>query len=301
MSLISNKNKIQKRIVLLLSLFIVSTLLLTVLVIQQTFFSSNHSKTPDQIEAVSSPDSPIKSSDSEFSAPDTEQSIKIQYPCLAIVIDDFGNQWNTAPVQGLLELDIPLTVAILPGLWASDSVSSKANRLEKEIIVHLPMEAVNHDYDMEKRFVKEKMSEIETIAFLDEVCQVNNAVGINNHMGSLATQNSILMGYIADWCMKRGWFLFDSITHPSSVLYEVAVTVGIPTIERDIFLDHSSEPDLIRKALYNAVSISERKRRIVVVIGHPRNTTWLVLEKEIPELKSSGVQFVKLSQAIENR
>jgi uncharacterized protein len=299
----SNKKnyKIKKRFVVLSFLFLLSTILLMTLVIQRTFYPVK------KLNIITPIEKPVEASTQPDETPDLSERIAdtsqtgIKYPSLAIVIDDFGHQWNTVPVQGLLEIEIPMTVAILPGLWASDSIATKAYNLGKEIIVHLPMEAVNHDYNLEKRFLRDDMTELEAIRFLDETCNIKNASGLNNHMGSLSSQNSILMVSLAEWCKKRGWFLFDSITHPSSVLYEEAINAGIPAIKRDIFLDHNIDQVEIVKALHNAVSISERKQRVVVVIGHPRASTWEILKKEIPELKSNGVQFVTLSQALADR
>ena len=222
-------------------------------------------------------------------------------PALALIIDDFGNQWNTQAVQGILSLDIPLTVAVLPNLWASRRIALRAGMNGKEVVLHLPMEPNHRVRPLEPEYLHGGMPSGEVRAFLNAAAaSVPGAVGLNNHMGSAATQDSALMGEVARWCAEHGWYILDSITHPASVLYSAAVSAGVPAARRDIFLDHTDEEEAIREALSRAVRLARHRGTPVRVIGHPRPATWRVLRREVPRLtREEGVRWVLLSAAME--
>jgi len=63
-------------------------------------------------------------------------------PIIALVIDDFGN--NYGPVaKGILNLEIPLTVSILPGQRRSERVEKEARKRGHAVFLHLPMEPLD--------------------------------------------------------------------------------------------------------------------------------------------------------------
>ena len=62
-------------------------------------------------------------------------------PKVAIVIDDFGYSDGGIPRE-VLDLDMPLTVAILPGLRYSRDVLALAKNARRCVLLHLPMEAI---------------------------------------------------------------------------------------------------------------------------------------------------------------
>lgn len=167
--------------------------------------------------------------------PDNPDRPNLEYPALVLVIDDFGYAFDNEPVQGILNLDVPVTVAIIPGHWASRRVATVAQRLGKEVIIHLPMEATRVTGSEEDRMIKAGMTAAEVTELL-KFCadDVYNAIGFNNHMGSGATQNSFLMSELCKQAVTRGWIILDSLTHPKSILYEEALKAGAHAAERDI-------------------------------------------------------------------
>jgi uncharacterized protein len=124
------------------------------------------------------------------------------------------------------------------------------------------------------------------------------AIGMNNHMGSAATQDAETMRLVAQFCRAKGWFILDSITHASSVLYFVALQEGVPAARRDIFLDHEKGVSSIETELAEAERMARTLSRPIVVIGHPRPETWEVLQRDIPEMLRRGVHFVPLTDAL---
>lgn len=224
----------------------------------------------------------------------------IHQPSLAIVLDDFGNNWNSDVVQESLHFDGPLTIAVIPGLWASERIADTAHAAGKEVIAHIPMQPVGGNVHLEKRYLHSSMTPVEVDRFLDRaVDKVPWAIGMNNHMGSLATQDSLLMGRVAAWCGRHGWLILDSITHPATVLYREARRNGIPAAQRDFFLDHVTRERTIRKQLAKAVAVARKRNGPVVVIGHPHAATWAVLKTELPRLQQEGIQLLPLSRVVQ--
>ena len=103
---------------------------------------------------------------------------------LAIVIDDFGN--NMKGTEEMLNLPVPITVAIMPFLSTSKEDAIRAHKKGHEVIVHLPLEpkkgkkswlgpgAITTDLSDEE--IRKRVKDaIESIPY---------AVGMNHHMGS---------------------------------------------------------------------------------------------------------------------
>ncbi len=196
----------------------------------------------------------------------------------------------------MLDLPVPLTTGVIPGLAASDAVANAAYERGHEILVHLPMEPLGERYDTLEAELHSGMTPDQFAAFMDTMTTVPHATGISNHQGSAATQDRELMDRLADWCSRHDWYILDSITHPGSVLYRAATAANVPAYRRDIFLDHYQEPDSIRAQLRAAVELAERREGLVVVIGHPRASTLQVLQEDLPGLVEQGVRFMRLRE-----
>ncbi len=166
----------------------------------------------------------------------------------------------------------------------------------------MPMEPDHYDPNAEKNLLHREMSDEEiSVYFSNAEASVPYAVGLNNHMGSGATQDIPLMTSVARQCAVRNWWILDSITHPRTVLYSTAVKEGVPAFKRDVFLDHEDNPEAVLKALMKAVNISRKYGRPSIAIGHPRKTTWEVLKEEIPALREKGVEWISLSSAVKGK
>ena len=60
-------------------------------------------------------------------------------PRIAIVIDDFGYN-GSETTMGILGLDFPITISVLPHCPHTTDIAHAAHRVGKEVIVHIPME-----------------------------------------------------------------------------------------------------------------------------------------------------------------
>lgn len=68
-------------------------------------------------------------------------------------------------------------------------------------------------------------------------------IGANNHMGSLATADKQVMTTVLEVLKRHSMFFIDSFTTSSSVAFQTAQEMLIPSIRRDIFLDAPDHSD----------------------------------------------------------
>ena len=122
--------------------------------------------------------------------------------------------------------------------------------------------------------------------------------GMNNHMGSRATEERDLMLQVAHFLRGRGMYFLDSRTSDKTVALEMMRRAGVPATERHVFLDNEEDETYIRRQLDLAVA-KARKKGFAVAIGHFRPHTLRVLAKSLPSVRESGVKLVYLSELVE--
>jgi polysaccharide deacetylase 2 family uncharacterized protein YibQ len=216
---------------------------------------------------------------------------------VAIVIDDWG--YSTKNCQYLREIKQPVTVAVLPDLAHSSDVMECAHQAGKEIMLHLPMEAHNNTDSYPPDYIlKTDMSPIKIDRLLTGILDKMPLVeGVNNHMGSKATEDKAMMSTVFKQLKFRGLFFMDSRVTAKSVCAPLAKQTGIPFASRDVFLDNVNERPAIKKELAELVKIA-KKRGKAIAIGHDRTLTMQVIEESIPSLKEQGIEFVSVKDYI---
>lgn len=218
-------------------------------------------------------------------------------PRAAIVIDDLGQ--NLFHLEQLAQLDIPLSVAVIPGLPASVRTVELATRLGIEILLHQPMEPREETgKDAGAGVLLTSMDEAELRSRVRAgIAAVPGAVGVNNHMGSLFTENAAGVAALMAELREHDLFWLDSRTTAASLGVSSARAAGIPAIDRDVFLDAELDPDFIRGQVRKLVAIA-RRRGAAVGIGHPHPETIAVLRELRDELLASGVDLVPVSALV---
>lgn len=215
---------------------------------------------------------------------------------LAIVIDDLGNHDNSA--DKLMRISPQITLSVLPYLPHSKAIVQKANHNGQEILLHLAMEPINpknlspEQKGMLRVSMSPKQLQLEIEKQLQELPSV---VGVNNHMGSLLTtkQNSMLP--ILQTLQTHKLFFLDSLTHKNSIAYTTAKEIGIPALQRDVFIDNQQKTDYILNQLEKLADLAKQNGQ-AIGIGHPHQTTFEGLKQFVPKLESQGIELVKLSQ-----
>ena len=126
-----------------------------------------------------------------------EPARKALPPTIAIIIDDMGH--SLVEGERLANLDQPLTLAFLPYRPHTDSLARLAYKQHKEIMLHAPM-ANTRNYGLGPGGLTPEMDEQSMVTTLRRALQsIPHVQGVNNHMGSLLTQQLQPM----DWVMKE--------------------------------------------------------------------------------------------------
>ncbi len=219
------------------------------------------------------------------------------HPRLAIIVDDLGRDLGS--LRQLLALKLPLTLSILPGEIHARECALAAHAEGREVMIHIPMEpqaypAVNPGADA--LFVSATPEELRQ-RFQKYLTEVPYAVGGNNHMGSRFTEDPGGMAVVLQQMREAGLFFVDSKTTGASVAYELARRAGIPTAQRDIFLDNVQDEVKIGAEIRKLIRVA-RQRGSAIAICHPHPTTIAALRRAVPELLSSGVEVVPVSQLL---
>jgi len=221
-------------------------------------------------------------------------------PLLALVIDDFGN--NYGPVaRGLLDLPVSLTTSILPGLRRSERIEKEARKSGHAVFLHLPMEPLDWpERDPGPGALFAGIGADSARALLDrDSAGFRRLDGLNNHMGSRACQDAELVNAILDWSGERHLLVLDSWTHSKSKIALLAGKQGRPPLKSDLFLDGEEEDEAA--IADNLLKLSEiaRERGWAIGIGHPRRETLEVLQRMTVRLENYGFRFVTLPQLVE--
>ena len=209
---------------------------------------------------------------------------------LTIIIDDFGYR-NDEVSDGFLSLGANLTFAVIPGHKYSRSFAKKAFERGYEVIVHMPMESHVSSSGEEVFVLNTDMTSSEIESRMEKVItHLPQAVGMNNHQGSKATENKRVMNVVGSVLKKYEKYFIDSRTTPESIAESMMMSLGVHTTNRDVFLDNEADSYLINKQLDQLISTAQHKGSAIGV-GHARPMTLQVLQKRIPELKKAGFEF----------
>jgi len=211
---------------------------------------------------------------------------------VGIIIDDLGNDLT----DGLRAAHLPGAVAcaILPHTPFGRQIAESAHQAGKEIILHLPM-ASSESIEPGPGQLEPGMPDGEVRATLElDLSTVPHAIGVNNHMGSLLTLRPPAMDPLMRELAARHLLFVDSRTHAASVAAARARAHGIPTLERDVFLDRDPTESEVARQLARLEGIA-KKRGYALAIGHPHPATLAILEKWLPQLATRGLRLVPLT------
>ncbi|MCU0600274.1 MAG: divergent polysaccharide deacetylase family protein [Desulfobacterales bacterium] len=219
-------------------------------------------------------------------------------PEVAIIIDDIG--YDKGLAEKFLNLNGPLTFAILPFSRYSTEIARIADRKGSQVMLHLPMEPNEYpSVDPGKGALLASMTPDERISQLEKnLDAVPHIKGVNNHMGSKLTTLSDEMNQVFSVLKKRGLFFIDSRTSAATQTRSSARLFKVPYAERDVFLDHVQDRGTIRTQIEDLMRIAEVAGR-AVGIGHPHDATYEVLAQMMPELKKR-VRLVFATDIVEH-
>ncbi len=226
-------------------------------------------------------------------------NVPVNRPAIAIIIDDLGNRPQMD--RRIVELPGAVTCAFLPHTPHAARLAALAVASGKEIMLHLPMQALDEGRDDASMLHLGMTQQEFTETVRDGLNFLPQARGVNNHMGSLLTQSPLRMQWLMEEIKRhQGLYFVDSFTSLRSVALRVAESNHLPSVRRDVFLDASREPELIR-AQFEALLQRAHKNGFAVAIAHPYPETVAFLEARLATLDDAGVELLPVSRLIERR
>ncbi|HRS00361.1 MAG TPA: divergent polysaccharide deacetylase family protein, partial [Candidatus Sumerlaeia bacterium] len=224
-------------------------------------------------------------------------------PHIGICIDDCGSVDPTSPSQPIykmLRLPFKMTYAVMPQLKYTNITAEEIAKLGSEVILHQPMQAITFANPgsggiIDSMTLKQVRSTISTN--LDSIA---HCAGMNNHMGSLITQQPDKMQVCLEELKKRNMYFFDSRTITTTVGYLLAQHNGLIAGQRDIFIDAAGDK-IKAKALIRNLALRALHAPHVphLAIGHCTYQGTADALKEIaPELAAMGVEVWTLSRCL---
>jgi polysaccharide deacetylase 2 family uncharacterized protein YibQ len=218
-------------------------------------------------------------------------------PLIAIIIDDLGYRKSLG--ERAIALPGPVAYAVLPGTPNGAVLAQIAHRNGREVLLHLPLEAMNGEEPDEPGLLRLDMTRTsfaETVS--SNLASVPHVSGINTHRGSLLTRHPGHMGWLMEEITDRGGLYFvDSYTTANSIALEIAGEHGVPALRRDVFLDPDPSPATVAREFSRLKSVAD-EQGFAIGIGHPYPATLEYLEQALPELESEGYTLVTVAELV---
>ena len=224
-------------------------------------------------------------------------SFDVKAKQIAIVIDDIG--YHQRDLE-FLTLPGQLSYSILPHTPYSQAFASLASQSNKELLLHVPMQALNGKklgpgaltLSMSKEQLQQTLGT--ALASLPEV------KGVNNHMGSALTQQSQAMKWTMEVLKKRHLYFLDSRTTDLSQAQNAANFLGVANISRQVFLDNIITPEQLQLR-FDELKQQATDHNFAIAIAHPYPETIDFLREALPQLIDQGFELVPVSQLVERK
>ena len=213
---------------------------------------------------------------------------------MSIIIDDLGQ--SSERDNRTLALPGPVTMAVMPDTPHATTFARQAHTAGKTVILHMPMDPATGPYAWHPEVALTELARRLDAA----LAKVPYAAGINNHMGSRMTAQRQPMAWLMGELQQRHLFFVDSRTSAATVAAAEAQRIGLANVSRDVFLDDVRTTEAITAQLQEGVALA-RRQGSAVLIGHPYPQTLGVLEREMPRLRSQGIELITLQQMIGER
>lgn len=215
-------------------------------------------------------------------------------PKVVVIIDDLG--LDEQATQLLVSMPGPYTLAFLPYAENLPSQTARVKKAGHELMVHLPMQSHRTTADPGANALLKNLSFDEFGQRMEwNLTQFEGFVGVNNHMGSMLTEDPALMVRLMARLRHDGLLFVDSLTTPKSVGERAAKAINVPFLSRDVFLDNERNQTYIQRQLATVERIA-KLRGYAVAIGHPYPETLAALTKWQKSLGFKGLRLVPVSQ-----
>ncbi len=208
-------------------------------------------------------------------------------PRIALIIDDMG--LNDQLGQAAVQLSGAVTYSFLANAPYTQKLAASAHDKGKELMLHAPMQTLAKSEREQEELKKEMSPQQFSQLLLKQLNSIPNIAGVNNHKGSLLTQDYRSMARVMSLIKQyagTGLFFVDSKTAQHSIADRVAKEFGLSVLARDVFLDHGSPSE----------EEIRRQFKRLIRLAHPRKNTLKILQEELAQLNAYGVQLVSVSE-----
>jgi polysaccharide deacetylase 2 family uncharacterized protein YibQ len=221
----------------------------------------------------------------------------------AIIIDDFGG--GAGGVQDFLEGNVPITAAVMPFTEKSKEHAEWAHKNGLDVMVHLPMEPKKgkRSWLGPKPITVDLTPEEVRQRVLEAIQSVPYAIGLNNHMGSLAVENEKIVRAIVEVAKERKLFIIDSGTSMGTKFPEIAKELGVPIMKRDVFLDDISSATHVKKQMIRLAKVTEIKGTGIGIghVGIKGKACSTGVYESIAEFNKRNIKIVPISELIHEK
>ena len=232
-------------------------------------------------------------------AQDGVSAEKVKTPQIALIFDDFGKNSDIAQ-RFLTELDVPVTLAVLPYQSHSNDIIGMAGKSGQTAFLHMPMEPLDAEAmgDLVDHYLLLSMDD-DTMrnATRQMLADHKNVAGVNNHTGSRLTANRHAMDVVLAEIKRHNLIFVDSRTTADTVAEAAARSLEIPTGSRSIFIDQGYNGGDVKA---NMLKLAEtaRKEGYAIGIGHAIDTTLEEVISILPEITKSGISIVPIEELV---
>ena len=223
---------------------------------------------------------------------------KTDHQTITIVVDDFGSIGSDL-LDGFFSLDTQVCFAIFPGQKNSVLTMQKAQNQGRESLIHVPMEPIGYPrIDPGDNAILLQHTEAQIKRTLTQfITELPACIGINNHMGSLATTDADVMLSVMKTLKEHNKVFLDSRTTNVSVAYQTAQKAHIKAFRNDIFLDSPNINQSTMEAKLSRIIKLSKSQNHVIAITHCHNRDKLeYLKAIISRLKKAGFILIPLSE-----
>lgn len=213
-------------------------------------------------------------------------------PAISIVIDDIGYRHS----EDLRAIALPgqVAYAVMPHSPYGRRMARLASAAGRVVLLHLPMQA--EDFGKNRMLGPGALLRTMNREQFLETLEINlravpDAIGVNNHMGSLISGEAEQMRWLMEMLRDKRKFYLDSLTTGRSVARAAASEKRVPFLKRDVFLDNERDERLIQLQFDKLIDMAKTHGR-AIAIGHPHPETIAVLARNLARLDSRGVRLI---------
>jgi len=224
---------------------------------------------------------------------------KLSHPRISLIFNGLGDSVND--LREIYSFNIPVSVAVIPGLKFSKNIAYIAKRCGFSVLIDLPLggEEFKRLHKGKCHFITPSLNHYQVKRLLRYYL---NSVRIANGVvpyGELKVKDVSFMRFILEEIKERNLFFIDNTTSSDSLFLKTAQELGMKTGYVDEYIDFSSDRREAKQRLHQIIDIAKNKRKIIVAV-FPQEVILEVFREELSQLKKE-VSFITIEEYFEGQ